>query len=46
MTFGQDVSTVHLLRRGSEDVRTVGPADKSAVAAAVWDAVVAMRAAP
>lgn len=46
VTFGQDISTVHLLRRGSEDVRTVGPADKSAVAAAVWDAVVAMRAAP
>ena len=39
ITFGQDRSTVHLLRRGVAGERTVGPADKHTVAAAVWDAV-------
>ncbi len=39
VTFGQDTSTVHLLRRGSTDVVDVGPAPKSVVADAVWDAV-------
>ena len=42
VTFGQDSSTVHLLRRGSEAVTDVGPAPKSVVADAVWDAVVAL----
>ena len=39
VTFGQDTSTVHLLRRGSDAVTDVGPAPKSVVADAVWDAV-------
>ena len=39
VTFGQDESTVHLLRRGSDTVTDVGPAPKSVVADAVWDAV-------
>ncbi|WP_392541911.1 bifunctional phosphopantothenoylcysteine decarboxylase/phosphopantothenate--cysteine ligase CoaBC [Oryzobacter telluris] len=39
LTFGQDTSTVHLLRRGSDGVTDVGPAPKSVVADAVWDAV-------
>ncbi len=38
-TFGQDVNTVHLLYRDGRPERTVGPADKAAVADAVWDAV-------
>lgn len=38
VTFGQDRSTVHLLRRAApDDVRTIGPADKRDVARAVWD---------
>ncbi len=40
VTFGQDESTVHLLRRGREDAVDIGPAAKSVVAGAVWDAVV------
>ncbi|HSP60037.1 MAG TPA: phosphopantothenoylcysteine decarboxylase, partial [Ornithinimicrobium sp.] len=40
VTFGQDRSTVHLLRPGVADVVTVGPTGKDRVAAAVWDAVV------
>ena len=39
LTFGQDDTTVHLLRRDTTDVTTIGPASKSVVAAAVWDAV-------
>lgn len=39
VTFGQDDSTVHLLRRGSDTVTDVGPAPKTVVADAVWDAV-------
>jgi phosphopantothenoylcysteine decarboxylase/phosphopantothenate--cysteine ligase len=38
-TFGKDDTTVHLLRRGSDDVTDVGPASKLVVAHAVWDAV-------
>ena len=38
-TFGQDSSTVHLLRPGTDEVRTVGPAPKTEIAVAVWDAV-------
>ncbi len=38
-TFGQDVNTVHLLHRDGRPERTVGPADKAAIADAVWDAV-------
>ena len=38
-TFGLDDSTVHLLRRGSDDATQVGPASKLEVAHAVWDAV-------
>jgi phosphopantothenoylcysteine decarboxylase/phosphopantothenate--cysteine ligase len=36
-TFGADDNTVHLLRRDTPDVVTVGPAPKSVVAAAVLD---------
>ncbi|OLT36055.1 hypothetical protein BJF82_14485 [Kytococcus sp. CUA-901] len=36
-TFGQDTTTAHLLRPGTEEVRTVGPGDKALVAAAIWD---------
>lgn len=39
LTFGKDVTTVHLLRRGSDEVTTVGPATKDAVADALWDAI-------
>ncbi|WP_377642924.1 bifunctional phosphopantothenoylcysteine decarboxylase/phosphopantothenate--cysteine ligase CoaBC [Oryzobacter terrae] len=42
VTFGQDSSTVHILRRGSSGVTDVGPAPKSVVADAVWDAVIAL----
>lgn len=38
-TFGQDVNTVHVLRRDSAHVRTVGPAAKSVVADAVCDVI-------
>jgi len=41
-TFGQDENTVHLLTRGSDEVRTVGPASKDAVADAVLDVVAAL----
>ncbi|MDO5739496.1 MAG: bifunctional phosphopantothenoylcysteine decarboxylase/phosphopantothenate--cysteine ligase CoaBC [Ornithinimicrobium sp.] len=40
-TFGQDTSTVHLLWPYSEETRTIGPTDKSRIAIAIWDAVVA-----
>jgi phosphopantothenoylcysteine decarboxylase / phosphopantothenate---cysteine ligase len=39
LTFGKDDTTVHILRRGTDDVVTVGPATKDAVADALWDAV-------
>ncbi|MEO7752039.1 MAG: bifunctional phosphopantothenoylcysteine decarboxylase/phosphopantothenate--cysteine ligase CoaBC [Terracoccus sp.] len=39
LTFGHDHSTVHLLRRDSDEVATVGPASKDAVAGAVLDVV-------
>ncbi|MGD8201192.1 bifunctional phosphopantothenoylcysteine decarboxylase/phosphopantothenate synthase [Ornithinimicrobium sp. W1679] len=42
VTFGQDTTTVHLLRPGVEDVRTVGPTGKDRVAVAVWDEVAAL----
>ncbi|MBD2760744.1 bifunctional phosphopantothenoylcysteine decarboxylase/phosphopantothenate--cysteine ligase CoaBC [Yimella sp. cx-573] len=38
LTFGQDTSTVHLLR-ADVDAVTIGPADKSVIADAIWDAV-------
>ncbi len=38
-TFGQDQNTVHILRQGSSHVVDAGPASKTVVAAAVWDAV-------
>ncbi|MGO0576261.1 bifunctional phosphopantothenoylcysteine decarboxylase/phosphopantothenate--cysteine ligase CoaBC [Ornithinimicrobium panacihumi] len=38
-TFGEDSSTVHILRPGSEDVVSVGPAPKTQIAQAIWDAV-------
>ena len=41
-TFGQDENTVHLLTRGSDEVRTVGPASKDAVADAVLDVVASL----
>ena len=37
--FGQDDNTVHLLRPGTPQVVTVGPATKAAVATAIWDTV-------
>jgi len=39
LTFGKDDTTVHLLRRGSDAVTTVGPASKDAVADALWDTI-------
>ena len=39
-TFGRDDTTVQILRRGSDDVATIGPTSKDAVADALWDAVV------
>ncbi len=39
LTFGQDESTVHVLRRDRDEVVKVGPASKDVVAAALWDAV-------
>ncbi|WP_131104994.1 bifunctional phosphopantothenoylcysteine decarboxylase/phosphopantothenate--cysteine ligase CoaBC [Ornithinimicrobium sufpigmenti] len=38
-TFGQDESTVHLLRPGTDEVPTVGPAGKDRIAEAIWDTV-------
>ena len=37
--FGRDDNTVHILRRGTDEVTDVGPASKVEVARAVWDAV-------
>ena len=39
VTFGQDDSTVHLLSGDGTSPPAVGPADKTTVAHAVWDAV-------
>ena len=39
VTFGQDASTVHLLRPGVPGEMTVGPADKGVVAHAILDVV-------
>jgi phosphopantothenoylcysteine decarboxylase/phosphopantothenate--cysteine ligase len=39
-TFGRDDTTVHILRRGSDDVATIGPTSKDVVADALWDAIV------
>jgi phosphopantothenoylcysteine decarboxylase / phosphopantothenate---cysteine ligase len=39
LTFGKDDTTVHLLRRESAEVTTVGPVSKDAVADALWDAI-------
>jgi phosphopantothenoylcysteine decarboxylase/phosphopantothenate--cysteine ligase len=39
LTFGQDETTVHVLRRDRDEVVRVGPASKDVVAAALWDAV-------
>jgi phosphopantothenoylcysteine decarboxylase / phosphopantothenate---cysteine ligase len=36
-TFGQDTTTVHILRRGVDTVTDVGPAPKHTVAATLWD---------
>jgi phosphopantothenoylcysteine decarboxylase/phosphopantothenate--cysteine ligase len=38
-TFGQDTSTVHLLRPGTAATVTVGPATKTVIARAIWDTV-------
>jgi phosphopantothenoylcysteine decarboxylase/phosphopantothenate--cysteine ligase len=38
-TFGQDINTVHILRRGTDAVTRVGPAPKETVAATVWDVI-------
>jgi phosphopantothenoylcysteine decarboxylase/phosphopantothenate--cysteine ligase len=37
LTFGKDDTTVHVLRRGTDEVVTVGPASKATVADALWD---------
>jgi phosphopantothenoylcysteine decarboxylase/phosphopantothenate--cysteine ligase len=42
LTFGRDDTTVHVLRRGSDELLTVGPASKDVVADALWDTVSAM----
>jgi phosphopantothenoylcysteine decarboxylase / phosphopantothenate---cysteine ligase len=42
VTFGQDETTVHVLRRGTDEVLTVGPASKDVVADALWDTVSSM----
>ncbi|AXH95093.1 bifunctional phosphopantothenoylcysteine decarboxylase/phosphopantothenate--cysteine ligase CoaBC [Ornithinimicrobium avium] len=39
--FGQDTSTVHLLRPDSQEAVTVGPATKDVIATAIWDVVAA-----
>ena len=39
VTFGKDDSLVHLLRPGQAAARSVGPASKTVIAGAVWDAV-------
>ncbi|HET7476985.1 MAG TPA: bifunctional phosphopantothenoylcysteine decarboxylase/phosphopantothenate synthase [Dermatophilaceae bacterium] len=42
LTFGQDITTVHVLRRdehGTLRVTDAGPASKAAVAAKVWDVI-------
>jgi phosphopantothenoylcysteine decarboxylase / phosphopantothenate---cysteine ligase len=39
LAFGQDANTVHILRRGVDAARQVGPASKDAVAANVWDVI-------
>lgn len=44
LTFGQDISTVHLLTPGQAHPHTVGPTDKSTIAEAIWDAVRGIRA--
>jgi phosphopantothenoylcysteine decarboxylase/phosphopantothenate--cysteine ligase len=38
-TFGQDTTTVHILRRGVDAVTQVGPASKQTVAATLWDVI-------
>jgi len=38
-TFGQDITTVHVLRRGVDSVTQAGPAPKEIVAATLWDLV-------
>jgi phosphopantothenoylcysteine decarboxylase/phosphopantothenate--cysteine ligase len=38
-TFGQDITTVHILRRGIDAVTQAGPAPKEIVAATLWDLV-------
>ena len=38
-TFGQDTTTVHILRRGVDAETQVGPASKDSVAATLWDVV-------
>jgi phosphopantothenoylcysteine decarboxylase / phosphopantothenate---cysteine ligase len=38
-TFGQDSTSVHILRRGSDAVTEAGPASKAEVAATVWDVI-------
>ncbi|MER7070120.1 bifunctional phosphopantothenoylcysteine decarboxylase/phosphopantothenate synthase [Terrabacter sp. NPDC000476] len=37
LTFGKDDTTVHLLRRGTDEVTSVGPTSKDAVADVLWD---------
>ncbi|CAN5411965.1 bifunctional phosphopantothenoylcysteine decarboxylase/phosphopantothenate--cysteine ligase CoaBC [soil metagenome] len=44
-TFGADVSTIHILAPGRDEVRRVGPVSKSETASAIWDAVGQARSA-
>lgn len=39
LTFGKDQTTVHILARGSDQVRHCGPATKHEAAEAIWDMV-------
>ena len=39
-TFGADDTTVHVLRRGSDDVVDIGPASKTEVSHGIWDVIV------
>jgi len=39
LVFGEETNTVHILRRGVDATRQVGPASKDVVAATVWDVI-------
>src|SRR5450631_1950893 len=39
LVFGEETNAVHILRRGVDATRQVGPASKDVVAATVWDVI-------